>query len=411
MGGKADRYFVPALVGFAPAVLALLTWAPYGLSPVQGLIRIDALPVFVVELVAFAIAWREGLLRWLRDHPPPRLAIAAIAVLVAISVATSLLVSPAEFAAVRWTVHWIVHLLFGFSIAFLCRRGLRVSDFTICFLAGYLLFVLIFLAFVLYSWTLPIDWAFDLPLSTHVRHIGIYSAAMTGVAIGAMAVARGRRAWGFAFVCATIGFAVGLWTGSRGMVVSVAGATLAGVVLVPEIRNAKAWAGAGLGLVIAIAAVAWLPVPNGKMMGISRTVTATTEHEVTTGRLQIWDNVVHAIGQKPAFGYGPGQMGAVAPFGRMGQPHNIVLQVALDWGLVGLACVLVLAVFYLRRAIPAVHRNGAVLACPLLAMLSIFLLSMIDAALFHVLPVAIFAACAGMIAANWQPQRMSRNEG
>jgi O-antigen ligase len=401
MASKADRYFVPALLGFAPALLALLTWSPYGRTLLQRIVIIDSAPVFVVELVAFVIAWREGLFGWLRDHPPPRPAIGAIVLLVAISIGTALFVAPAETAAVRWTVHWIVHLLFGFAIAFLCGRGLQVRDFTLCFLAGFFIFVLIFVAFVLYAWKLPIDWVHDLPGGSHIRHIGIYAAAMTGMSIGVMGSARGRKSWGFAFALATIGFALGLWTGSRGMVMSVVAATVAGMVLVPEMRKAKAWAGTGLSLVIAILAVAWLPVPNGNMMGVARTVAATTQHEATTGRVQIWENVIHAIERQPVFGYGPAQMSVVAHFYTMAQPHNLVLQVLLDWGFAGLACVLVFSFYYLRRALPASHRRGEMLAPPFIAMLSLLALSMIDAAMYHVLPVAIFAACAGMVAAGW----------
>jgi O-antigen ligase len=198
-----------------------------------------------------------------------------------------------------------------------------------------------------------------------------------------------------------MGFALGLWTGSRGMVASVVAAVIAGLVLVPQMRRAKAWAAAAVSLVIAVLAVAWLPTPNAKMMGVSRTVTATTQHEVTTGRVQIWENVIHAIERQPVFGYGPAQMQTVAPYYGLAQPHDLILQVLLDWGFVGLACVLVFSLYYLRRALPAVYRHGDVLAPPFMAMLSILILSLIDAAMYYVLPVAIFAACAGMVAAGW----------
>jgi O-antigen ligase len=199
---------------------------------------------------------------------------------------------------------------------------------------------------------------------------------------------------------AAVGFALGLWTGSRGMALSVVAATIVGVALVPEMRRLKAWGGAVLCLLIGLAAVAWLPTPNAKMMGVARTVSATTEHELTTGRTEIWKNVIHAVERHSVFGYGPGQMPAVAPYHSMGQAHNLVLEVLLSWGLVGFVAVLVVVLFYLRRALPAVRQEGDLLAAPFVAMTSILALSMIDAAMFHVLPVSIFAACAGMIVAG-----------
>jgi O-antigen ligase len=397
MRGKADRFVIPALAGFAPAVLALLTWAPYGLTRIQMTVLIDALPVMAVELLAFAVAWREGLFPWLRQNGPPRLGAAALAGWLVVAMATTAFVAPDTIVAIRWTVHWIVHLLFGFAVAFLCSRGLKVRDFVAFYLAGFLVYAIVFLVYVLRYWGQPIDWVHHLPAAVHIRHVGIYAAAMTGMSAGVMAGERGGRVWAFGFVAASVGFAIGLWTGSRGMALSVIAATVVGVALVPQMRRLRAWGGAALSLVIGLAAVAWLPTPNADMLGVARTVSATTEHEVTTGRTQIWENVIHAIFRNPLFGYGPGQMPFVAPFADMGQAHNLILEVLLSWGLAGFVCVLIAAFFYLRRALPAVHRNGELLAAPFVAAASILALSMIDAAMFHVLPVSIFAACAGMV--------------
>ena len=288
MGGKADRFVIPALAGFAPVVLALLTWAPYGLSPVQRTVLIDALPVTTVELLAFVVAWREGLFPWLRKNGPPRLAVAALAGWLVIAIATTAFVAPDTISAIRWTVHWIAHALFGFAVAFLCSRGRRVGDFVCFYLAAFMVYALIFLVYVLRYWGQPIDWVHHLPAAVHIRHVGIYAAAMTGMSVGVMAAARGRRDWAFGFVAAGIGFAIGLWTGSRGMALSVVAATVVGVALVPEMRRLRAWGGAALSLVVGLAAVAWLPTPNAGMLGVARTVAATTEHEATTGRTQIW---------------------------------------------------------------------------------------------------------------------------
>jgi len=400
MGGKADRYFLPALVGFAPVVLALLTWRAGPRQGLQFLTLLDALPVLAAELVVITVALREGLVRWLRAEPPPGVAGIALAAWLAIAVGTALFVAPAPGAAIRWTLHYAVHLLFGFSVAFLCGRGLRVGDFVACFLAGFVAFAAVFLAFVAGHWGQSIDWVHDLPGAIHVRHAGIYAAAMTGVSIGAMAAARERLGWVLAFACATVGFALGLWTGSRGMALSVVGATIAAMIVIPQMRSPKVWGAAALALGVGIAAVASLPVPNETMMGVARTVAATTEREATTGRIDMWLQVVQAIAKHPVFGYGSGQMPLVAQFSNMGQPHNVVLQLLLDWGLAGFACMLILGFYYVRRAWPELRNEGAALAAPFMGAMSILLLSMLDAALFHVLPVAIFAACAGMLAAR-----------
>ena len=399
MGSKAERYFIPIVVGFAPVILALVTWPVGEPTRMRDLVLTVGLPLTVAEVFVIVIAFREGLSGYLRIIPRP--AVVALAAWLAVGIGASLLLAPMGAVAIRWTVLWVIHLLFGLSVAYLCTRQLRLQDFIVCYLAAFVVYNLIFVIFVIDHWGQPIDWVHYLPGAIHIRHVAIYAAAMTGMSIGVMAGARSRRAWGLAFAVATLGFAVGFWTGARGMVVSVAGATILAALFIPAMRGIRVLAAAALSLGAGFAAVAWLPTPNAEMMGVARQVAATTEQEMTTGRLEMWSKVVAAIARNPIFGYGPGQMPAVARHSTMGQPHNLVLQVVLDWGLIGLACVLVVSFYYLRRAIPAVRRDGDLLAAPAMAMLSLLILSMFDAAMFHVLPLSIFACCAGMIASRW----------
>jgi hypothetical protein len=76
----------------------------------------------------------------------------------------------------------------------------------------------------------------------------------------------------------------------------------------------------------------------------------------------------------------------------------------LAWGAVGLACTAVLAIWFLARSLAVVRREGDDLLPPFMAMLALASLATIDGSLFHVVPVSIFAACAGMIASQWPPR-------
>lgn len=405
MGAKVERYFIPALVGFAPVVFALTTWAPVQISPLQALILMTALPVVVAELVVIIIALRSGMLAVLRRSPLPPATAIALGVWLAIGVGTSLFVAPAPAISTRWTLHWAVHLGFGFSVTYLAARAFKIRDLVTCYLAGFVVYVLLFLIFVVTAWHVRADWVFNLPAAIHIRHVGIYAAAMTGMGIGAMAQARSRRARASLIAVTTIGFALGAWSGSRGMLLSVSAATILAAVLIPAMRRPRILVTVALCMVVGILAIAWLPVPDQQMWGLGREVAATTQHEVTTGRIQIWKNVIHAIARRPWFGYGRGQMPIVAPFFGMGQPHNYILQILLSSGVAGLACAVVLAFAYLRRAFPVLRDEGERLAAPFTGMMSLLVLSMIDAAMFHVMPVSIFAACAGMIASAWLPRQ------
>jgi O-antigen ligase len=205
-----------------------------------------------------------------------------------------------------------------------------------------------------------------------------------------------------------VGFTFVWWTGSRGAIIAIVGALLIGVVVIPAVRRVSVWGGTLLGLLGGALIASQLPA-HGPLMGFSRTVMQTVgSGDVSTGRTVLWLNVLGAIRQRPIFGYGENQMATVAPFYGLGQTHNVVLQILLAWGVVGLASVAVLAVWFLLRSLPVVRRDPNELAAPFMAMATLASLAAYDGSLFHVVPVSIFAACAGMIAARWRTEVSSQ---
>lgn len=401
MGGKLERYFIPAVVAFAPLVTFLMTWDAASHGKLVSIIRGLSLPEIGAELVIISIAFAEGMARWLKQIRPNLFALTALITLVVIAIGT-IGIAPDKFEATSRTIFWITHLGFGFSIMFLCGKAFDPGEFVRTYIWGFVAFAAAFAVFVASMFHQQIDWTRDLPAVVHIRHLGIYATAIIGLCVGRMATTVRRDTWVFAFAAAVCGFALALWTGARGPVFAVAAAVVIGMIVSPATRQIKAWGGALAAAGTALLAVAWLPAPASNM-GVGRTIAATTRSaDVGTGRLAMWKGVIQAIEHQPLFGYGAGQMSAVAPFYDMMQPHNLVLQILLDWGISGLLCCTVLSLWFVSRAIPAVRSNEAQLLAPLLAMAALFALSMIDAALYHVLPVSIFAACAGMIAAGWR---------
>lgn len=402
MGASVQRYFIPVVIGFAPVILFLLNWEAENMGRLADALRNYTAPVLLSELFVIVVALREGFIKSWSELRPPRMALIALAVLIAVAVGTAAISPPAQFAAVSRTIYWIVHLLFGFSIAFLCKRVFDASDLIVAYLAGFAALAVAFTIWAAGAIGRPIDWTWDLPSFLHLRHLGIYATPMIALCIGLMATIRGRAVWAGAFLLAVTGFALALWTGSRGPVAAIGVTMVAGAIVSPDMRRPAVWVGVAASLAVAAFIVALLPVP-APHLGVLRTVTATTQTaDMTTGRTYLWSLVAQAIEQRPLFGYGEGQMKAVAHYGRMAQPHNIVLQVLLAWGIVGLICSLVLAYSFVRMAVPVIRRNAAQALAPILAMISLLALSMLDAALYHILPLSIFAACAGMIAASRQ---------
>ena len=400
MGGKVERYFIPAVIGFAPFLLMLITWAPGGRTNMQSILQVLYLPITGAELFTIIIALREGMIAAMRRWSWPRLPTAALLVLITVAIVTALN-APAPGPAHWWTFYYLLHLGFAFSIAHLCTRSLGRRELVTAYMVGFVAFVAGAAVFATQVTDPAFDWVGGWPAVTHIRHFGYYASAAIGLGVGLAAVERRPRMLALLFLFCALGFAFALWTGSRGAVIGVAGAMVVGLIFFPAMRRIIVWGGTALSLALG-ALIASLAPAHGVLMGVGRTVTQTVDSgDLSTGRTQLWLNVIGAIKRRPLFGYGADQMGAVAPFYGLGQTHEIFLQVLLAWGLVGLACVTVMAVWFSVRSLPVVRRDEAELLAPIMAMLALATMSLFDGSLFHLLPVSIFAGCAGMIASRW----------
>ena len=126
--------------------------------------------------------------------------------------------------------------------------------------------------------------------------------------------------------------------------------------------------------------------------------TGAQETGISTGRTDLWKLAFDAILERPWFGHGEAQMSTVATFSTMVHPHNFVLQTLLAWGLAGTLCILVL-IFYLGlRSLRHVRAAQGDRVPAFVAMLALAAYASYDGTLYHVLPLSIFAACAGIVA-------------
>src|SRR5689334_874936 len=194
MGEGLKRYFIPGVIGFAPLATFLLTWDVASYGKMTSIIRALSLPELSAELAAIAIAFAEGMLPWLKRIKPPRYALIALGVLIAVAIGT-IAVAPNRLGAASHTFFWIVHLCFGFSIAFLCGRVFRGSDLVRCYLLGFAAFAAAFAVFAITNFHRPLDWTRDLPAVVHIRHLGIYATPIIGLCIGLMATASRKEVW------------------------------------------------------------------------------------------------------------------------------------------------------------------------------------------------------------------------
>jgi O-antigen ligase len=138
--------------------------------------------------------------------------------------------------------------------------------------------------------------------------------------------------------------AIGILNGSRALVVTLIVVIIAALLLWPERRRRMLPAAMGL-------AVAVILVGVFAVLGHDASLHYAMERGTSsTGRIVLWRETFARFTMAPILGEGPGLL-ARNPgiLGWAGNPHNTVLMIAAETGLVGLLCAGVLAVQGLRR--------------------------------------------------------------
>jgi O-antigen ligase len=138
--------------------------------------------------------------------------------------------------------------------------------------------------------------------------------------------------------------ALGILSGSRALYLAIAVVTVAAWVLWPD-RARRLWP--GLVGIAAAGALVWLYHSLGKGGDLEQAVHKGAN---LAGRGPIWIESFQRFTQAPILGEGPGLLARSPGLpGGLGHPHNSVLQIAAETGLVGLAFVAALIVQGLRR--------------------------------------------------------------
>lgn len=404
--GALTRYQLPLLAGFAPVITMLLTWDTSGQLPKATFaLKSFVVPLLVVEFVFVTIAIIASHRTITRPQSKKGVALCGTA-LVLIAFFDSLFVAPDPSYSIFRTALLILHLGFGWSIFALCRRGLFGADELIMsIMLGFVVACCFLTAFVmLIPPDIHFDWLGGLPGFDNVRRTGYYAAPILGLCLGYLATVPTKSKQVLAWVVSSCAFALIFWAGSRGALASFGLASMIGLLLFEKVRSIRLALRVGASAALG-AALSYLSVPAGHM-GIGRMLTPNVGGEgvtgATSGRLDLWAQTLSVISERPLLGYGEGQLIFLTPFAKEYgtlHPHNIVLQLALAWGLIGTACAFYLLYRLFREALQIAKAREDACLGPFLALAIIFLYSFVDGNLFHVQSIAMFAALAGLILA------------
>lgn len=351
-------------LGVAMPVIAALLYPTYMHRVDPGWAewtRLLELPFVVCELVVIQVAVRSGYRDAAVWRQLPRDVVAAFVLLAIGLTVGSVFRSHHPFDSVLMSLITLVHLRFGAAVYFLARAE---PEADIRALFRWLTLGLGALA-VLTVWRfqLPppaasvpggvIEWASALPGFISVRHFGSWTGA---IAAGLMLVLlygeeEDQRLVGLAYL-----FAAGLtcWSATRAALLAML--IVAAVALVSlhrwptRARLVRVAALSALALGLAL-----LVLPDDPVFLLYAPGDGQSANIATGGRLALWHATFERWLDAPLFGWGSGSTFWEVYVGwTHTQPHNVVLQFLISWGVVGAAG----GLWLLGRAIVATHRTG-----------------------------------------------------
>ena len=387
------------LVPSAPVIFALLTWNERRASdPAASATRLFALPVLPVEacviLIAFASGWRPiAAMRRL-----PRLAAGSLAGLLIVAFATASFAAPNRMGALLWTYILLAHVAFGFAAVWIMSHCTEddLKRVWPSVVVGCCVYALMFAVFVSIPHGSNFDWAYVGLGVSNLRQVGFYTAVGSLAALGCALQRRGPAALAFG-VASALMFALAFWTGSRGAVLATLIAVILAWPLFRWLRNGRAIAFTLLPLGAGAAASMILPIPQDTgllgMGRIARSVVAPGWLGASSGRFTMWHDAWRAFLHRPLLGYGDGQFGEVAPQVQETylHPHNIILQLLVQWGAVGFLLCMTLGLLLVRQCWRRSRRAGEAIAPAILVALGLLTYSLYDGTLFHTYPLMMFA--------------------
>jgi O-antigen ligase len=408
---RATDYFVCGLLALSPFLFALASWNPSGERRVsQALALTFSLPVTVIEIVVILYGSLTGFSLAAAFRQFPRWAKYVLAALVVIAIATAAFADNPIRSSIR-TWQLLIHLAFGFVVAYLFQtrwaplRG-RFWAWTV---AGTSLYVVATIAWVLAVQDDPdFNWIrFSLGV-VNIRQTGFYSTVGAAAALGLAAIAQTRAGYWTAVAAASLMTALTFWSGTRGALVAVVVAFAAASIFVPSVRNWRS-----IGALVASTAIGAIlsllhQVPH-PLYGVLRMWSASTVPDAnvaTSSRLEMWRGAIEAARERILFGYGESQFGVAGlQWSDFNHPHNILLQVLIQWGAIGFVCYFSLAAYLAWRCLAIVRTDSSDAVAPFLVLTALLVMSLYEGSLYHPYPyMMVVLAAAFLLSSEKRPR-------
>ncbi len=402
----AGRFLVLAII-FIPTI-RVFTYPPLTGSIVE--------PVFYIMISLIEILFIFILLitKWRHGYPINHLpAILWIGFLVWAAVALFNIPNmPLKDGGIIVTTQFFIHFFFFVAVSSYLKiqpQAGRLLIFSI------LLSAVVFMPFFwlkLYGTydTPGFDWSWSLPGFENVRHLGYFLGSLTTI-LGLSLLTKSFKNFsqlltGLIFLMLFICWVMLFWSGGRGSSIAAA-AAIGGLLIFFKPAGWQKILFVNI-LIMILAAVTsiFLPVPNGSY-GIFRFLTTVTQVDniaaFSAGRTAIWTEAINVWKENIWLGIGAGQTKTViqSASGTYGQPHNILIQALLAWGIIGGLPFLggIFTIFWTRgREFYRCPEPMGIM--PLMAYglaLSATLNALVDGTLYYPFPIFLFVIAVAII--------------
>lgn len=371
---------------------------------------IDILPVFqgLFIILAFITGLpRSGFVRAVRFD------LAVLAILGAVLAWGLIRVAPEPMHGLAELFARVVVVVVAICMAYLCTA--HGPDFAESAAMAVLLHVVLHLPvlvviYVLFADEAAINWTRGPGGFWHVRVWAMFLAAAIAITLGfSLGVRPGPARWGVWAGLAML-WALLFWSGSRGSIAGLGAGYLLAVLIFPRQLVATlvpmlgaAVIGAGLSLLLVVPDATY-----GIFNGVAESVASENLDRASGGRLTLWGDALTLVAQRPWLGHGFDQFRFIN-FGEFHwtlQPHNEILNLAVQVGVVGTLCVLALALRYWGLMVRSVRQSGGRpdLLGAFIAINALIAISMVDGSLFHIETLTLAALLSGILLAR--PSRM-----
>ncbi len=361
-------------------------------------------PVTIIEILVVGLAMLGGLSPTAQMSDAPRWSQISLIILLAIAISTTALATADPLAAIVRTAAWGVHLAFGLSIYGMTKQCADRTIVSLIWPAMMLGLIVFTIGLIMFVALIPspgeFKWVEFYYGVINIRQLGFYSAAGFAIALGLIICQGNKYHLMLTMMCGSIFAALTFWSGTRSSLIAIG----FGIACLFPVLSVRLWLrNLGLALVMLIcgAMLSVLHRAPVAYMGIRRIFDDSVSdnlNTVTNGRVDIWIGTVKMILKQPFFGYGESQFRGIVPENQnlFNHPHNSLLQICFQWGLVGGACFFALFVGLWWHVFQVTRTRPEIGTPAFLVIASLFGLSLIEGSLYHTWPVAMMAFAAAV---------------